>query len=380
MTVLGESAQETDDRRAFGAYLLCLVVAFGLYLIVHGVSNGWSFFFLCAAALAGLVLAAWRFGHGSDAIAPLAAGVAVVLVLVVPLGELCAGGASLPVAIARTTVWPQILVLLFAGRVLAELSGLRFAAAWRRPLDGGRMSTQSMGSAFVTGCALTLCFYKAAGGIAIAPERLDPWAIVVRALTGQTAIHVAIVLLFFVTVAAIADAALILAGDRMALRALRRLTRVSFAAGGHPAAIEIASLVSTRLGRFVHTRTAQFVMTSVNQAAARAEPGRSLDGFHRASRKMVRALLSFLPLLGFLGTVIGLTAAIGGLPSDLGPEAQGGIDIGASLVGLAVKFETTLLGLAGGLIASLLLALLEKHEEELAAECRHLVEALARPD
>lgn len=378
MTDRGESAQDVEDRRAFGAYLLCLVVAFGLYLVAFGLSNGWSFFFLCAAAFAVSALAAWPFGRGSDTIAPVAAGATVILVLAVPLGELCAGGASLPTAISQVAVWPQILVLLFAGRVLAELSSLRFAAAWRRPLDGGRMATQSMGSAFVTGCALTLCFYKAVGGIAIAPERLDPWAIVVRALTGQTAIHAAIVLLFFVTVAAIADAALVLAGDRMALRALRRLSRASLAGNSHPDGTEIASLVSGQLGRFAHTRTVQFVLTWASQALGSGESGRSLDGFHRASRKMVRALLSFLPLLGFLGTVIGLTAAIGGLPSDLGPEAQGGLDIGASLVGLAVKFETTLLGLAGGLIASLLLALLEKHEDELAAECRHLVEALSR--
>jgi biopolymer transport protein ExbB/TolQ len=91
---------------------------------------------------------------------------------------------------------------------------------------------------------------------------------------------------------------------------------------------------------------------------------------------MVRALLSSLPLLGFLGTVIGLTAAIGGLPRHLGPAAEGNLDISASLVGLAVKFETTLLGLAGGLLASLLLALLERREGELAAECRHLIRSL----
>lgn len=378
MTVRGESAGEVDDRRALGAYLVCLAVAFGLYLVVHGLSNGWGFFYLCAAALAGLALAAWPFARAGNAIVPVTAGAAVVLALAVPLGGLCVGGASLPVAIARTTVWPHILVLLFAGRVLAEMSSLRFAAAWRRPLDGGRMVTQSMAAAFVTGCALALCFYKAVGGIVIAPERLDPWAIVVRALTGQTVIHVAIVLLFFITVAAIADAALILARDRMALGELRRLCRDRFSGRGHCAGTEVATYVSEGLGRFAHTRTVQFVLTWANQAATPVEAGRSLDGFHRASRKMVRVLLSFLPLLGFLGTVIGLTAAIGGLPSDLGPDARGGLDIGASLVGLAVKFETTLLGLAGGLVASLLLALLEKHEDELAAECRHLVETLAR--
>lgn len=91
---------------------------------------------------------------------------------------------------------------------------------------------------------------------------------------------------------------------------------------------------------------------------------------------MIRALLAFIPLLGFLGTVIGLTAAVGGLPNELNAPGTGDLNIGASLLGLAVKFETTLLGLAGALVASLLLALLEKREGEIAAECFHLVETL----
>ena len=78
--------------------------------------------------------------------------------------------------------------------------------------------------------------------------------------------------------------------------------------------------------------------------------------------------------MGFLGTVIGLTAAVGGLPGELQAPGNGSLDIGASLLGLAVKFETTLLGLAGALVASLLLALLEKREGEISAECFHLVE------
>ncbi len=100
----------------------------------------------------------------------------------------------------------------------------------------------------------------------------------------------------------------------------------------------------------------------------------SFENFHQASRRFVRALLPFLPLLGFLGTVIGLATAIAGLPhgSEGSPH---GFDVSASLAGLAIKFETTFLGLVASIVASFLLNILEKHEAELAAACMLTVEA-----
>lgn len=366
-------------RMRLRAYLLCLLAAFAVHVFVHVLSRGPVAVVLCAAvaALLLLALAASPLRPGGRLLVSAAALGASALAVLVPLGELVAGGAPLPAAIAGSAVWPQILVLLFAGRILAELAELRFAAFWTSPLDGGgRVETQSMAAALALGCCLTLIFYQFVGGVAVAPERLDPWAVAVRAFAGQTAIHVAIVLLFFVVLAAIVDAALLSLADRLALGDLRRLCRDHIATDGRLTAQDIAALASGRLGHAAHTRAMRFVREAARPGAA-AAPARALDLFHLASRRLIRSLISFLPLLGFLGTVIGLTAAIGGLPDEIGPQARGSLDIAGSLFGLAVKFETTLLGLAGGLAASLLLSLLEKREEELAAECRRLVEAFS---
>src|SRR5262249_5973249 len=162
------------------------------------------------------------------------------------------------------------------------------------------------------------------------------WSIVRRAVAGETFVHVAIVVLFAIVVAAIIDAALALAGELQGLSALRRTLDSA-----------PRDEIAARLSRFSHTRPLQELLGHQSALSCR----------HLASRRLIRALVSFLPLFGFLGTVIGLTAAIGGLPENLGPEAAGNLDIGASLVGLSVKFETTLTGLVGALIALLLLAL-----------------------
>lgn len=366
------------DRSRLRAYLACLLVAFGLYLLVHGFGQGAAFLFICVVVLVVMVLSLFlpssRHGRIVVTATTIAAG---VIALFVPLAGVVSSGKSLPAAINESTVWPQVLVTLFAGRLLAELCELRFVAFWRRPFEaGGRVATQSMAAAFFFGCCLTLIFYQIVGGIAPTPERLDPWAIAIRAFAGQTAIHVAIVLLFFVVLAAIVDAILLLVNDGLALAALRRLCRAREVELGILTKRDLAELTSSQLSPFAHTRTVRFIQDALHGDQSRGG-GRSLTVFHGASRRLIRALISFLPLMGFLGTVIGLTAAIGGLPDDLGPGAQGEIDISASLLGLAVKFETTLLGLTGGLATSLLLSLLEKREEELGAECRRLVEASA---
>ena len=91
----------------------------------------------------------------------------------------------------------------------------------------------------------------------------------------------------------------------------------------------------------------------------------------------MRALVPILPLLGFLGTVIGLATALGQMPHSFGGEGPGEIDLARSLAGLSIKFETTLLGLLASMVTAIGLAVLERHEAELAARAVRLVESLS---
>jgi len=338
------------------AYLICLATAFSLYLAINSGALGIAFTAGAALVLAAVVLACFGIPNGSESVlARLSAIAAAIVALAFPLGPIVWAGTSIPAAVHANMVWPQILVLLFAGRVLAADAEQRFVAFWREPSRHAHARTQSLAGAIVTGACLVLVFYQLIGDASgLSPDALDPWSITRRALAGETFVHVAIVALFAIVIAAIVDAALALASDLQGLAALRRTL-----ANAPP------NEVAARLSRFSHTRPLQELLG--HQSA--------LVALHLASRRLIRALVSFLPLFGFLGTVIGLTAAIGGLPENLGPEAAGNLDIGASLVGLSVKFETTLIGLIGALIASLLLALIERREGEMIAETRHLLAA-----
>jgi biopolymer transport protein ExbB/TolQ len=90
------------------------------------------------------------------------------------------------------------------------------------------------------------------------------------------------------------------------------------------------------------------------------------------SYALVRGLIWAIPVLGFIGTVLGLSQAIGGF----GPVLARSEDIGqlkdslqSVTGGLAVAFDTTLVALLAALVLQLILTVLKKREEEFLDEC-----------
>ena len=82
-----------------------------------------------------------------------------------------------------------------------------------------------------------------------------------------------------------------------------------------------------------------------------------------------------LPLLGFIGTVVGIARSITGLKTVITPGAGAPATEGLSIVlgGLQFAFDTTLLGLVAVIPVMLLQMVLRGRESELAEEARHRV-------
>jgi hypothetical protein len=354
-------------------WLYALLLGAALVFLLATASPGLVLWLVGAAALAGLALALLS---GNAAFVRLAALLAAALAAAVPLGPVFAGESLVDVA-ERGFIWPEVLVLAFAGRVLAEESDLRFAAFWRDPLAARRRAeAQSTAAAVCLGLALTLAFYHWAAPFRPAAST-DALGLLASALLGETFIHAAIIVLFFTVAAYVLDAVLIHLRDRAAFSALRTVFAEAPADGA--AAARLRQLVTVDFAPLAHTRAMRLVLETLDRHSAGhpAAAGASIAGFFAASRRFIRALLSFLPLLGFLGTVVGLATAIGTLPTGGG---EGAFDVAGSLAGLAIKFETTLLGLTGSIIAAMALASLEKGEAELAAEASRFVEAATTAD
>jgi biopolymer transport protein ExbB/TolQ len=91
-----------------------------------------------------------------------------------------------------------------------------------------------------------------------------------------------------------------------------------------------------------------------------------------SSYSMVHSFLWAIPVLGFIGTVLGLRQAIGALGLTL--RSGGDIDairqsLQAVTAGLATKFETTLVALICAVIIQLLCAFMQSLESEFLDEC-----------
>lgn len=86
-----------------------------------------------------------------------------------------------------------------------------------------------------------------------------------------------------------------------------------------------------------------------------------------SSYTVVRALIWTIPILGFLGTVIGLSDAIGSFTAVLATSGASAADIkdklGPVVSGLATAFETTLIALLAAVAIQLLSTWVYKREE-----------------
>ncbi|WP_243651349.1 MotA/TolQ/ExbB proton channel family protein [Thiobaca trueperi] len=72
-----------------------------------------------------------------------------------------------------------------------------------------------------------------------------------------------------------------------------------------------------------------------------------------------------LPLLGFIGTVIGITQAVSGLEASIIPSDGGASGLGGVLGGLAFAFDTTFVGLVLVIPTMLLLLILRARAQKL---------------
>jgi biopolymer transport protein ExbB/TolQ len=90
------------------------------------------------------------------------------------------------------------------------------------------------------------------------------------------------------------------------------------------------------------------------------------------SYNLIRSLVWAIPILGFIGTVAGLSTAIGGFGKVLS-ETQDPAELIDALKGvtggLATAFETTLIALIGALMVQMTMSMLKKREEEFLNEC-----------
>ena len=94
--------------------------------------------------------------------------------------------------------------------------------------------------------------------------------------------------------------------------------------------------------------------------------------------RVVKLLIWAMPILGFIGTVLGISIAVGGFAEFLTTTvsideiSRVTTELGAVASGLSFAFDTTLIGLVGGLVASVLSTGVQSREEGVLTQLEEL--------
>jgi biopolymer transport protein ExbB/TolQ len=97
-----------------------------------------------------------------------------------------------------------------------------------------------------------------------------------------------------------------------------------------------------------------------------------------SSYRVVKLLIWAMPILGFIGTVLGISIAVGGfsqfLTTSVGIDEVQAVtaELGEVAGGLSFAFDTTLIGLIGGLVASVLSTGVQGREEQVLTRMEEL--------
>jgi biopolymer transport protein ExbB/TolQ len=97
------------------------------------------------------------------------------------------------------------------------------------------------------------------------------------------------------------------------------------------------------------------------------------EGIVDSSYTMLRGLIWAIPVLGFIGTVQGLSQALGsfwGVVSHSGEVSEMRSALQGVTSGLATAFETTLVGLVAALAIHLVMILVKRQEEQFLDQCK----------
>jgi len=276
-----------------------------------------------------------------------------------------------------------------ATEVVPELSYHRVDPERRFGLPAGRYTQPNNVTMLILAAAFTVALYAA---LALVPDsRLS------ESLTRRGWVPYVIVLLTAWSLFILLFKALKLAAQKRALRIRVVPDDPLFVLS--PANVErVLESMFERVDRprdFVLFNRIQLALSNLRNMKRVGDVGDVLDSqantdeaVMESGYTIVRGLVWAVPVLGFIGTVIGLSVAIGEFGSVLA-QAENMDALRPALQrvtgGLAVAFETTLQGLLGALVVHLLLTFVRRAEEAFLDDCkdycqRHIVGRLRLAD
>lgn len=278
-----------------------------------------------------------------------------------------------------TELWPNLLILICAGALLNQLRAHTILRLWDYP-DGGSTAPLapprvSIGNSLVIALFLTLAFYALLVSL---PDSPPLFLGLKRLFIGNHAIYYVLMLVFWWAATILASDYLAVLRERRHLNAVKGLMSSSEGSRITPAlALSLLTAIEQRwqpvhqsqVVSRVHEVLSERVLAASDAVINRLQQRLDDIDFQRVeiTRGFLNTMLWSLPLLGFMGTIMGIIQTIGAFSGVLssGKEAAALLE---SLSGLSLAFETTLIGLVAALIGGYLLSVVRRDEAEINAE------------
>lgn len=270
-----------------------------------------------------------------------------------------------------------------------ELSYYRVDPERRLGLPAGRYTQPNNITMLVLGAAFTVAIYA---GLTVAPE-----SAMTRSLTQRGWVPYAIVFLTVWSLHILLFKTLKLVAQKRALDVRIVPDNPTFILSPHNVD-EVLEGLFARVDRprdFILFNRIQLALSNLRNMKRVGDVGEVLESqantdeaISESSYTIVRGLVWSVPVLGFIGTVIGLSVAIGEFGSVLSQsDSVDALRPALQRVtgGLAVAFETTLQGLVGALTIQLVLTFVRRAEEGFLDDSkeycqRHIVSRLRLTD
>jgi len=279
-------------------------------------------------------------------------------------------------------LWASLLILFASALILSMLRKYTLFKLWDKSVLGRRehiYDKMSLGNSFVLGIFLTIIFYTI---LTMLPSSIDLFQNLKKLFFGNHIIYYLIMIVFFWIMAILIDEYVTAKYNRNLIVEINNFFKQQdMYTIRHSELLELQIAFEKEFAPVTHsaiTYKVDYLLKNIelNKGNADILMERLAEIEFQAqeyTQGFLHTLLWSLPLLGFMGTILGIIDTVGTFSEVIG-KGKNANSLIESLGGLSLAFETTLLGLISSLIATYFFSIIRRTNDQNSVTLSQLYE------
>jgi len=279
-------------------------------------------------------------------------------------------------------LWASLLILFASALILNMLRKYTLFKLWDKSVLGRRehiYDKMSLGNSFVLGIFLTIIFYTI---LTMLPSSIDLFQNLKKLFFGNHIIYYLIMIVFFWIMAILIDEYVTAKYNRNLIVEINNFFKQQdMYTIRHSELLELQIAFEKEFAPVTHsaiTYKVDYLLKNIelNKGNADILMERLAEIEFQAqeyTQGFLHTLLWSLPLLGFMGTILGIIDTVGTFSEVIG-KGKNANSLIESLGGLSLAFETTLLGLISSLIATYFFSIIRRTNDQNSVTLSQLYE------